>query len=164
VVIYLIGPSRVGKTSCAKYAAEILEAEHRDLDELCERRHTADWGYCQERFDDAERESQASGTLIIVDLGAGTQHDCTLALQSYLESRRERVFLIYASMEEVLLRYSNRTREDLEEKEYSPARERLYRSAPHRLDVSGKSEGDTVAEFASYLRTVLGVAIRNRQT
>ena len=89
------------------------------------------------------------GKFIIVDVGAGTLHDCQSQIHSYLETRRERVILIYAPPEEVLPRNPlgpDRPIEQYQEMEYR-SRERLYLLAGLKLDVTGLSKEGAVNRF-----------------
>lgn len=95
LILYLIGPSGVGKSACGQSAAAQLRVEICSLDILC-RGRTNDWNFCQGELDRAELGSISSSGFVIIDIGAGTQHDCAQQLLSYLQPRQQRVMLIYA--------------------------------------------------------------------
>jgi len=161
MTIYLIGPSGVGKSHCARYAATVLKAEHRELDELCAG-HQFNWTVCNKALDEIEREARTNQAFHIIDIGAGTQ--CLPELQQYLESRHQRVVLIYAPPPEVIRRNPMPTRssEEYEQTEFK-TRERLYSTADHIVDVSGNSPDDAKARLAGFIGTSFGVPVRRGQ-
>src|SRR5258706_7765258 len=91
MTIYLIGPSGVGKTSCARWASTALFANHIDLDCEC-RGNEYNWPVCGRALAQLEHSADERQVLQIVDIGAGTQ---TLPeLREYLARRQERIVLI----------------------------------------------------------------------
>ena len=149
-MIYLIGPSGVGKTHCARCAAAVLQLEHQVLDDLCHGR-TNDWRHCEQVMKEIEGESEVSGRFTILDIGAGTQFDCTRQLEAYLSPRSQRVILICAPSAEVLGRNPcgpNRPLEEYEQMEYR-TRKTLYAVAEHVFDVSGRSKEEASAMFTT---------------
>ncbi len=157
MVIYLIGPSGAGKTTCATEAAQVLDIEHRELDVICKGR-TNDWEYCQRallHIEDGGREGS-----LILDIGAGTQNDCTRELEQYLTPRSKNVILITMPPGELHVRKNEgRSLEDFKHIEYD-TRTELYAIPAQRLDVTGKSKDEAKEYFASYLGRVLGIALR----
>jgi shikimate kinase len=159
VVIYLIGPSGVGKSTCASHAEKVLKAEHRSLDRLWSGR-TNDWAYCCRQFLAAEAEEPSAQVTIIVDIGAGTQFDCTRQLEQYLTTRRQRVVLVHVPPEALLQRNdSTRSLDEFSRTEYD-TRAKLYGLAAHKLEVTGKSQEGAKAYFAEYVRKTFGVVAR----
>lgn len=157
----MIGPSGVGKTNCGQAAAAQLHVEFRSLDVLC-RGRTNDWACCLTQFDKAELESASPSALLIMDIGAGTQYDCTQQLCGYLEPRRSRVVLIYAPPNEAIARNPlgpSRDPGQYLQMEYK-SRALLYRVAGHTVDVSGKSAHAAAEVFVNYLSDVLRVPRR----
>lgn len=150
--IYLIGPSGVGKTTCATAAAKSLGANICKLDELC-RGRTNDWLFCREVMLRAVANCQQQNDLTIIDIGAGTQHDCRGALLEFLLDRRHRALLIWAQPSEVIMRNPlgpNRSTDEYLRTEYT-SREQLYAGPVHKLDVSGLSESQMREAFVNYL-------------
>lgn len=150
--LYLIGPSGVGKTTCADAAVERINAKHYKLDDLC-RRRTNDWHFCQQVMRDAEASNKTQGHLKIIDIGAGTQHDCNRELVEYLNARRDSAMLIWAPDSEVIMRNplgSNRNQEEYRRTEYT-SRDRLYSIPAHRIDISGMSTDEACDHFVLYL-------------
>jgi|CZKF01.1.fsa_nt_gi hypothetical protein len=150
MIIYLIGPSGVGKTSCACHAASMLKAEYRNLDKLCTGQQF-NWNVCRHSLDSIESESRLNNAFYMVDIGAGTQ--CLPDLLQYLIPRRQRVILIWAPPSEVIRRNplgANRSREEYGRTEYI-SRKNLYSLAMHKLDVSCMSQDEENAHFMDYV-------------
>ncbi len=165
MTIYVLGPSGVGKTHCAGYAATILRAEHRDLDALCKWRES-DWACCQRAFDGIESEAKLRQVFISIDIGAGTQRNRSLELQQYLMPRRQHVVLVWAPPSEVIRRkcqWPGRLPEEFEQTEYK-TRDPLYSIATHKVDVSCKSRDEAKAQFARYIHEAFGVPARQFPT
>ena len=142
MTIYLIGPSGVGKTSCARRASRLPGVEHLDLDDLC-RGNESNWMICGPVLTNIEsRRRDSPFTLRIVDIGAGTQ---TLPqLRDYLSGRRERVVLIWGPESEVVQRNPlgpGRALDEYRQTEYL-SRQFLYSIAPYTIDVTGMREAE----------------------
>lgn len=140
--------ARVGKTTCASAAAEAFGAELYELDELC-RRRTNDWRFCHEMMLSVEAKDRAENRLKIVDIGAGTQHDCRDDLLGFLNTRRQAAMLIWAPVAEIIVRHPGRDHNEFEYTEYS-SRERLYSIPKHRLNTSGLSKTQVEDAFKKY--------------
>ncbi len=152
MLIYLIGPSGVGKSSCARLAARSLPVEHVNLDELCRGRQF-DWGFCHQVLARIERDFSPKDVLGIADIGAGIQ--CSPELQQYLSNRRDRVLLIFAPAPEVIARNPlgpDRSLAEYLAREYS-SRAGLYAIARHRLDIAKLSEPEAQRRFIDYIRS-----------
>ena len=157
--IFLIGPSGVGKTSCARHASVVLRAEHIDLDVLCTGRQF-DWHFCQQVLDDLESQTYIGGAVGIVDIGAGIQ--CSPELRQYLVQRQDRVVLIFAPALEVIRRNPcgpDRSPEEYKAIEYE-SRQDLYSAAVHVVDVLGRSEAAAHQLFIECLTEDLGIQSR----
>ena len=150
MTIYLIGPSGVGKTSCARRASEVLGAQHIALDSLC-RGNEFNWPVCCLALARLESQTDTRDALRIVDIGAGTQ---TLPeLRDYLLKRRQQVVLIWAPESEVVFRNPcgpSRPLEEYRQTEYT-SREDLYALALHRIKVEGMTEPQANEVFISFL-------------
>ena len=150
--LFLIGPSGVGKTTCASAAVETINAKLYKVDDLC-RGRTNDWRFCQEAMLAVEANNLLQDELKIIDIGAGTQHDCNRELSEFLKARRPRVILIWAPAEEVIKRNPNgpdRRPDEYLSTEYA-SREQLYSVAAHRLDITGLPKADATEKFKNYL-------------
>ncbi len=158
MLIYLIGPSGVGKTSCAAHASKILNAHHHNLDVICSG-HQFDWAFCVQELHKLE---SAVGTvdLSIVDIGAGTQ--CLPGLCEYLKCRRSAVIHLYAPSEEVLRRNPlgpNRPLEEYNQTE-STSRQPLYLAADHVVNITANDETTSRRIFVDYLRQHFSATFR----
>jgi len=151
MVIYLIGPSGVGKSGCARHAAEVLDrAVHADIDFMCRGREF-DWPTCRDAICRVENRAGHEKLNVIVDIGAGPQ--CSPELREYLFPKRTQVVLIFGPPEEVVKRNPlgpNRSIEEYRETEYA-RRIELYSVAAHSIDVGGKTQQRAQAEFVDYL-------------
>jgi hypothetical protein len=129
------------------------------LDDLC-KGHEFNWNICKQALDTIEDEANSNQAFHIIDIGAGTQ--CSPELQQYLLARRQGVVLIYAPPLEVIGRNPlgpARSPEEYEQTEYK-TRERLYLTAAHKVDVSGRSKDDAKTLFAEFVSATFGVASR----
>ena len=102
-LIYLTGPSGVGETTCALAAVSAFNAKLHKLDDLC-RGRTNNWRFCEEAVLRVEASDKQNGCLDIIDVGAGTQHDCNRDLSRFLQMRRSQATHIWASPPEVIKR------------------------------------------------------------
>ena len=151
-LIYLIGPSGVGKTTCALAAVAAFNAELHKLDDLC-RGRTSDWHFCKGVMLRIEASDERHEHLNIIDVGAGTQHDCNRELSDFLRIRRDQAILNWASPAEVIKRNPlgpHRNPVEYLRTEYA-SREQLYSMPSHRLDISGLSVSEAEERFANYL-------------
>ncbi len=150
MTIYLIGPSGVGKTSCASKASVSLLTKHIDTDCEC-RGFEYNWTVCNLALARLEHSFVQREVLQIIDIGAGTQ---TLPeLRDYLAKRRERVVLLWAPESEVIRRNPLGPSRELDEyrlTEYT-SREDLYSIASHRINVSGLAEPEANQMFANFM-------------
>jgi len=150
MIVYLIGPSGVGKTSCARRASEVLGVQYTALDSLC-RRHEFNWQVCSVALARLETQADTRDALHIVDIGTGTQ---TLPeLWDCLLKRRDQVVLIWGPESEVVLRNPcgpGRSLEECRQTEYT-SRQDLYALASHRVDVGGMTEPEANEAFINFL-------------
>lgn len=155
MVVYVIGPSGVGKTSCASRASEALEIECVHLDRLASG-NQFNWSVCGSLLAGLEHERAGSGSSCLVDVGAGTQ--CLPELQHYLGTRPNRVILVWGPDLEVLQRNPmgpSRALEEFRQMEYI-SRESLYSLANHRIEVGGLPEIGAQQKFVAYLMEYFG--------
>ena len=151
-LIYLTGPSGVGETTCALAAVSAFNAKLHKLDDLC-RGRTNKGRFCEEAVLRVEASNEQNGRLDIIDVGAGTQHDCNRELSDFLRIRRDQAILIWASPAEVIKRNPlgpHRNPVEYLRTEYA-SREQLYSMPSHRLDISGLSVSEAEERFANYL-------------
>ena len=151
-LIYLIGPSGVGKTTCALAAAAAFNANLCKLDDLC-RGRTNDWDFCREAILRAENNDEGNQRLDIIDVGAGTQHDRNRELADFLRIRRNQAMLIWAPPAEVIKHNPLGPQRNFDEylrTEYT-SREVLYSIPSHRLDISGLPAIAAEERFTDYL-------------
>jgi hypothetical protein len=150
MLIYLIGPSGVGKTSCARIASMLLDAQPHNMDELCKGREF-DWPFCHDVLANLENQDHLGQTTGIVDIGAGTQ---TLPqLRDFLSARTSRVILFDAPPFEVIKRNPlgiGRSPHEYESTEYVSRRD-LYSTAARVLDVTRKSQAAAGEVFIELL-------------
>lgn len=163
MVVLLVGPSGVGKSSLGRFACEGLpNCEFYDLDDLIKKNNAgesassvlkrlgADGFFDQSRRAILQVEANCIDQVCVVAVGAGT-----------LQSPQCREFLekfptisIWAPPEEVLCRNPlGRGREITEYKstEYSTYRERIYKDSRFQFPVSGLDETTAKQKFAEFL-------------
>jgi shikimate kinase len=154
VVVYLIGPSHVGKTSLAKAAAgHDHRYKHVEIDlEVCPHER-ANWTKVKAVFD--RYEITPCSQTVILDIGAGTQQLPDLV--SHLAHRSAgHVVLLMLPWETLDMRHYHPRGAELKKKEYTDRRE-LYKLADHELSVDdelsddGKSTCEVLPEFLSVL-------------
>ena len=150
MTVYLIGPSGVGKTTCARTASRVLPVKHIDIDSLC-LRNAYDWSACRLVLAGLEDPIDDPWILNLIDIGAGTQ---TLPeLRDYLLKRREHVVLVWAPESEVIQRNPlgpERSRDEYHLTEYAN-RQQLYAIAPHRINVEGVDGAEAGRVLADFL-------------
>jgi shikimate kinase len=150
MLLYLIGPSGVGKTSCGRHAAFVFpRVRFESLDDLCKGQEF-DWIACRRALDGLEAAT-APGLTVIIDIGAGTQTRPELV--QYLAARAENTILLHAPPEEVIRRNPLGPSRDIWEfrqTEYA-SRRLLYRVAGHVVDVTGLTIGSARQKFIESL-------------
>ena len=95
--VYLIGPSGVGKSGIAASVASALSRYHLDLDRAC-KGWEGNWPVCLSAIEGARLEHPEG---VIVDIGAGTQHEAGGKLAAYLSSVQGKVILVTGDSMEV---------------------------------------------------------------
>ena len=167
IVVYLIGPSQVGKTTIADLMAEAGEIVHVDLDRRL--REVAggrplievaqDRAVVQPMLD--ELETNPSGLATLVSIGAGTQdmdrrHGDTW-LMTWLMARSSRVILVDGDRDELYRR--SKVHEGYRDRfialEYGPARTAVYEAAGTKVSVSGLSKDDAALIMTKAVRSVI---------
>jgi|GEM_PF-5163707 len=165
MIVLLIGPSGVGKSSCGEYASQNLSScEFHDLDDLVAKatgstaclvlREQGNDGFieiCQRILSKIETEPRNKVKLSLVAVGAG-------ALQSHRANewlKRYTTVLVSAPEAEVFNRNPlGRERNYLEfcRTEYSSRRQSIYNAATHKIFVGGLTKNDAQSEVLKYLR------------
>jgi len=155
MIIYLIGPSGVGKSSLAEKAANhFLCCVHKDIDEICKSKEF-DWQTCEKTFLEIEKEEEKDPSkTYIINIGAGSQ--TRPELNNFLKSPRRDVVLVWAPPEEALKRNPlgpNRSLEEYKETEYR-LRQCLYSlvDSTSTVDISGKNKEEAQKLFISFLK------------
>ncbi len=150
MLLYLIGPSGVGKSSCGRHAACVLpRVRFESLDNLCKGQEF-DWIACRCALDDLEATADPELT-VIIDIGAGTQTRPELV--QYLDARAENTILLHAPPEEVIRRNPLGPSRDILEfrqTEYA-SRRLLYKVARRVVDVTGLTIGSARQKFIESL-------------
>jgi shikimate kinase len=157
MLILLIGPSGVGKSTLGEYASKVLNCEFYDIDKRVKTNHKVDFSdnRWQEKYFDITCQEIRKIELennddCLVDLGAGS-----------IESQRAKVWLedkitisITASPEEVIIRNPCGPNRDINEyilTEYSPYRLLLYKSAKFNFPVNGLKKDQAKQKFVEFL-------------
>lgn len=164
MLVLLIGPSGVGKTTLGKCAAgERSYVRFIDLDDLvrprCVGSDITTGNKYSERFadlsvDELERlgqENSGDTSLCLVAVGAGSIH--TEPARRYIETLPCRV-TIYAEPEEVHHRnphLKHRSLDRFKQDEYSAERVRFYNTSQDRVDVSDLNVMEARNEFMRWL-------------
>lgn len=153
VIIYLLGPSGVGKSN----AASLLRLEKSglhvvDLDDEFRGREF-NWNAIGPRLSRLHGSS-SNESHIVVDVGAGTQ---TLpGLYAFFQQAQALVVVVTAQPEEVILRQPepNRGLAEFVHTEYT-TRTRLYRLAALTVDVSGLAKEDAAQTVTDGIKKLL---------
>jgi hypothetical protein len=154
--LFVIGPSSVGKSSAASYAAAELGAHAIDSDDPL--RHVPrPWGWSLVASVIHQAEQETEGFLILV-IGAGAQADATGPLAEYLRARSGATLLMIAGPSEVHERNERahrigRSLPDFTRHEYWE-RADIYAAAGQLLDVSSMTEEETGKAFVALVRAV----------
>jgi len=160
IVVYLIGPSSVGKSTAAAYLQDAGEATWRDLDAWMQQAGfpSRDWPPIAPLF--AELEASADTLPVIVDIGAGHQYmECDYGdsgLRDWLSERSSRVIVVAADPSEVCARNQyHRNLGSFLACEYAPERRALYAIAGTQVVVTGMTKEASVAAVADAFRRVV---------
>jgi hypothetical protein len=154
MIIYLLGPSGVGKSN----AAQLLRSDQPELDvvdlDAEFTGHEFDWDVIEPRVAQLHQQP-VDGQPVVVDVGAGTQ---TLSsFSAFLQGNRARVIVVTASPDQVVLRQPIPER-DLREfiaTEYV-ARQQLYCLAVVTVDVTGLGKEAAARLVVEGVNAVLG--------
>lgn len=169
IVVYLIGPSSVGKSTAAAHLADAGEATHLDLDDWVQKYASPpsyDWPSIAPLF--AELETRKATLPVVVDIGAGSQDmerrcgDC--GLRNWLSERSSRVISLDADPSEVCARnpYHGGDQRSFDTYECAPERLALYAVAGIKLVVTGMSKEATVSAVTDAFRSIVAELVRIR--
>lgn len=165
-VIYLIGPSCVGKSTAAAHLADTGEVTHLDLDGWIResRLSSYTWPTVEPLF--AELEAAEATLPVILDIGAGTQDmehsHGDRGLRHWLSQRSSRVVLVDAPPEEISGRnpHHGGSHQSFLRYEYAPERLLLYATAGTSVWVGALPQPDSVATVVEALRRVARLRAR----
>jgi shikimate kinase len=128
MIIYLIGPSGIGKSTQAAKAGEYFGVQVKSIDAICKGKEF-EWNFCRKTLKGIEKDKSSC----IVDIGGGTQ---TLAgLTRFLSDKTNRVVLLIADPSELILWNPlgpGRNQAEFESTEYT-SRKELYFLAGHKI-------------------------------
>ena len=161
IVVYLIGPSSVGKSTAATHLEDVGEATQLDLDAWIQNSGAGsyDWPPIASLF--AEAEPMKAPLPLIVDIGAGSQdmerRSGDSGLRCWLNERASRVILIDADPIEICGRnpHHGGKQESFNALEYAPERLALYAVAGTKLVITGMSKEAAVTAVTDAFREVV---------
>jgi hypothetical protein len=166
-VLYLIGPSNVGKSSAADQLAADAVVVHIDLDRLLAERDAArplcavaqDWAIVGPVL--AALDDQEADLPVVVTIGAGTQdmdrEHRNRRLETWLRARSNRVIYVAGDPDELFARSEAHRghRDRFDHLEYGPDRQRLYDGAGITVFVAGLERLESIRKIESAIREVL---------
>lgn len=172
MVLFVIGPSGVGKTTLIKRSQEKLPAIiHVNVDdyikiEYPELYHNAGnrwpefWSKTLECFETNEREHGSSSSLCLLDVGAGS-----LQTQAALEyfSQGKNTLLIEDKPENIFCRnphWPQKTQQSFESfkaTEYSKLRKKIYKTCRYRLRLAGLTQEIAPEGFIKICESVMKI-------
>jgi len=161
IVVYLIGPSSVGKSTSATHLQDAGEASWLDLDAWMQHAHAPsyEWPPIASLF--AELEARKATLPVIVDIGAGNQdmerRYGDTGLRYWLRERSSRVIALDADPSEVCARnpHHGGNLQSFVALEYAPERLVLYAVAGIKLVVTGMSKEATVSAVTDAFRSLV---------
>ena len=163
MLILLIGPSGVGKTSLGNYAStKLSNCKFDDIDSLIAKENDTEKAtevlnkngpeiFFQKSVEIVENiKNQDDSQLYLIAVGAGTleSHQSKNWLNNYI------TISITAPPEEVRVRDPSKSKRDFQKfkmTEYSPFRLSLYQSANFNFPVDGLNETEAQTKFVKYL-------------
>jgi shikimate kinase len=134
MTIFVIGPSRAGKSTLIRAVLpEFPSLRLLDLDAE-ETSCVGGWEDRWRRDSQRIRTAEAEPGDVIIDVGAGSLE--TAEGRQFVAERGLSTVAVLAPWEVVFLRHPGRDREEFRRVEYSPERERVYRTARFQVDSS----------------------------
>jgi len=162
MMIFVVGPSRVGKTTLiGKVLDGFPGVRVLDLDDEENRSarlisanggNPGGWEERWLRNIESIRREEAVGDDLIVDVGAGSLQ--TVEGRQFFIDRRDSTIAVVAPCEVVYRRHGDRNREEFTRTEYSADRENVYRSAAFSVRSTSGIE-QSARKFRQVLRKLL---------
>ncbi len=163
MTIFVIGPSRVGKTALLRAVLPefpTLRLLELDADERLRvaaiRTSGGDPGGWEARWHrnlECIRVAESSGGCSIVDVGAGSLQ--TDAATRFFVEHGSSAIAVFAPWEVVFQRYRNRDADEFRQTEYSDERLRVYDAAQWRVN-SACAFAESVIDFRVAVRAAVG--------
>lgn len=161
MLVFVVGPSGVGKTTLLAKAKAALPVDILDLDAEDGKRGGVEWAegwegrrWLRDRERLATAEEQAKSRTIIVDVGAGSLQ--TSDGRSYFQAHRDRTIAVVAPWETVLhRRRPGWDPDEFRATEYSQERVAVYEGARLSVDAGSKGEQEAASDLICAVRTLL---------
>ena len=145
LLIFIVGPSGVGKTTLLAKVRGALDIEVLDLDEEEIKSGSTEWAlgwearrWLRDKSRLADAEKRAMSCDIVIDVGAGSLQ--TPEGRAYFQARHDSLIAVIATWEIVLSRrHSGRDPIEFRYTEYSPDRMAVYQGATLSVDAGSQS-------------------------
>lgn len=157
MILYLVGPSGVGKSSaCRLLRSSRPDITVIDVDEEFNRCSFDDWSVVGPWLSSLHNDRPVAAQLV-VDIGAGYQHFLGQRLVRFLHEVQAFVVLITAPPEGVIARQpvKGRAMAEFVHTEYTSRRD-LYACADSAIDVRGLGQEDAERKVVNALLGILG--------
>jgi shikimate kinase len=166
MIVLVVGPSGVGKSTLGEYAEQkIPGCRFYDLDKLVKKRTGKSTGkllpkigndaflnLCQTEV--KKLASECPGKLCIVAVGAGALQSCHVLEWLKIHSTLAITALAREVYERGGARNQERSFEEFKQTEYSPCRIQIYSSADHTLAVDGLSLQQAKEQFVQLIKSI----------